>query len=382
MKIRSVILLGFLSLFLVFPTTPLFAGEEVIDNSEQVDLAPGAYPDESRGVEARVVQIETVSEAGHPSKQYTFTAEDSDGNRLTVDTRESFPEGVWYRLIEGDTVLLQLFPGENGHAYLTDVRRTGSLAWMLVLFAVVTIAIGLRRGVQAILGLTVTVGMIGWFVLPRILAGSNPIIICSIAAAVILAVTMHIAHGFNRRTFTAFISSLLGLVTVYASAQLFVWFARLSGLGSEEELLLFLHSGTITIPSGILLGTIILGAAGALDDIAVTQTETVAELRSANPSLTPHDLFTRAMRVGRHHIASIVNTLVLAYTSVALPMLLLFLMTPDTTIWQLLNQEGVAAEIVRTIAGTLGLLLTVPIATVLAAYAGVSGSDTHIHHHT
>jgi uncharacterized membrane protein len=382
MKIRYAVFLGFLGLFLTIPLKPVLAEQDVSNNTEPVILAPGAYPDESRGVEARIIDIQIVSQVGHPSKQYTFTAEDSDGNRLMVDTRESFPEGVWYLLREGDTVLLQLFPGENGHAYLTDVRRTGALAWMLVLFAAVTIAIGLRRGVQAILGLTATVGMIGWFVLPRVLAGSNPVVICSVAAAVILGVTMHIAHGLNRRTFTAFVSSLLGLITVYLTAQVFVWFARLSGLGTEEELLLFLHSGTITIPSGILLGTIILGAAGALDDIAVTQTETVAELRSANPSLTPSDLFTRAMRVGRHHIASIVNTLVLAYTSVALPMLLLFLMTPETTIWQLLNQEGVAAEVVRTISGTLGLLLTVPIATVLAAYTGVRGTDAHYHHHT
>ncbi len=362
------------ALTFLIPNTSAFAQT---DDTEI--LAPGAYGEGSREVTAQLIDVQIVASAEDHSKQYRLTAKDEDENSYTIDTRESFPEGVWYRLNVGDTVYLQVFDTASGEAFLTDVKRTGRLVWILVLFAIVVIAIGLRRGVHAILGLAVTVGIVGVFVLPKILAGSDPVLVCGLASAAILAVTMHVAHGFNRRTATAFASTIIGLGTVYGCAVFFVWFAQLSGLGSEEELLLYIHSGAIRVPSGILLGTIILGAAGALDDIAITQTETVAELRDANPTLTSKELFTRAMRIGRHHIASIVNTLVLAYTSVALPMLLLFMMSTNVSIWQLLNLEGVVAEIVRTVAGTMGLLLTVPISTALAAFAGIRGSHEHVH---
>lgn len=120
------------------------------------------------------------------------------------------------------------------------------------------------------------------------------------------------------------------------------------------------------MPAGLLLAGIILGAVGVLDDIAITQTETVAELHEANPKLSSSELFKRGMQVGRHHIASVVNTLVLTYAGVALPIFLLFALREDMGFMRLLNEEMIAEELVRTLAGTAALILLVPISTWFA----------------
>jgi len=332
-------------------------------------------PAESRDERATVQSIDRMYEQdGNP--QAVFTATLDDGSTVTVDTGNSYTEGLRYDISPGDRVVLQLLPNADGtySAYLSDVVRTWPILILAILFCAVVVGIGLWRGWFALIGLAFTFGALFLFALPQILAGKDPVWTAAIACVAILAVNMHLAHGFSRRTAAAFGATVIGVVLAAVIGKLSIAFAHLSGLASEEAAFLFWQEHLA--PTGILLAGIMLGACGVLDDIAITQSETIAELKEANPNLNRKELFIRGMRIGRHHIASTVNTLVLAYVGASLPLFLLFLAAPNVTFESFINSEGVAEEIIRTLAGTFALMLTVPIATWLATVVSVPQKPT------
>ncbi|MFH1632011.1 MAG: YibE/F family protein [bacterium] len=330
---------------------------------------PMVFAQDTIEVEAEVLGV-VNKRTDEGIEYFVIEAADQDGRLFEVDTSEGYVDSAKFEVEEGDRVLLQVIENLDGSetVFLVDVVRSGSLLWIALIFAAIAIAVGRWRGALAIVGLAVTLAILFWFVFPQILAGRDPVLMTVIGSAVILAVNMHLAHGLSRGTFAAFLGTIGGLILTLIFANLFVGLTGLSGLGSEESTLLFYKAGDVIIPKGILLAGIILGAVGALDDVAVTQGEAVSEIKQANLSLSRRELFTRAMRIGRHHIASTVNTLVLAYAGVAMPLLLLFMVTSDIGTLRFINEEVVAEEIVRTIAGTAALVLTVPLATWFATF--------------
>ncbi len=299
-----------------------------------------------------------------------ITAQDFSGNIYEAQLATTKSEGYDYNLKGGDKVYLQIIEFADGtsEVYFSDVNRVSSLWLIFAIFAIVAVMIGRRGGFFALIGLIVTIAIIFSWVLPRIINGADPVLTVVLASVLILAVNMHLTHGLRRSTTIAFLSTVIGLAFVLIFSYLFVEFGSLTGLATEDAAMLFSSSGGVIIPKGILLAGIILGAVGVLDDIAITQQETVAEIATADPGLSKKELFTRAMRVGRHHITSVVNTLVLAYAGVALPLFLIFMMNDSVSIIKFLNEEFVAEEIIRTLAGTTALVLTVPIATWFALF--------------
>ncbi|MEK7529731.1 MAG: YibE/F family protein [Patescibacteria group bacterium] len=345
-------------------------------SAQEFDVVAGApLSYETRAVIERIVQDEIQDGA----RRVVFEARDKEGNVWMVDSAESYVEGIRYRLAQDRTVILQVVQLPDGErtAFLIDVVRVSSLMWIAALFALVVVAVGWWRGALALVGLGVTVAiLLGWIV-PRILGGADPLLSVILGSAVILCVNMFLTHGFRRATTVAFGSTLVGLALTVLFSKLFVVWSNLSGLGTEEAAFVQILGGQIQ-PAGLFLAGIVLGAVGVLDDVAVAQIETVFELRDTDKRLGRRALFSKAMRVGRHHIASVVNTLVLAYAGVALPLLLLFFINADLELWRLVNEELIAEEIVRTLAGTLGLVLLMPIATALAVWA--PGHETDAPH--
>ena len=295
-------------------------------------------------------------------------AQDFSGNEYEALLSSTKTDGYDYNLKAADKVYLQIieFSDNTEQIYFGDVNRLAGLWWIFIIFAILAIAIGRRGGLFALVGLMVTIAILFGWVFPKIIAGADPVLIVILGAVVILGVNMHLTHGFRKATFIAFLSTVVGLVFVLIFSYLFVSLGSLTGLATEDAVMLFAGASGLIIPKGILLVGIILGAVGVLDDIAITQQETVFEIGSADPSLDKKELFKRAMNVGRHHIASVINTLVLAYVGVALPLFLIFMMNDTISITRFLNEEFVAEEIIRTLAGTLALILTVPIATWFA----------------
>lgn len=324
---------------------------------------------EVRQVDAVIVEMlhELDSESGVGN--YIFNVETEYGEMFEVNTSDSYLAGVGFDLNEGDRVYLQVVDAAEGtQVYFEDINREMSLLWIAIIFSVIAVLVGRWRGVLSLVGLCLTILVLFGFLFPAILAGRDPVISTVLASIVILAVNMHISHGIKKQTFLAFLGTTAGLSLVIIFSVLFVKIASLSGLAGEEATLLFWESAGVQLPVGILTAGIILGAVGVLDDVAITQSEVVGELLIANPNITKRELFAKAMRIGRHHIASTVNTLVLVYAGAALPVFLLYIYG-DHSVQAFFGNELIGEEIVRTLAGTCALVLTVPISTWFATLA-------------
>ncbi|MBI4714243.1 YibE/F family protein [Candidatus Uhrbacteria bacterium] len=346
MKPRVII---FCLLLSVFYATSVFA-QEIIEPKE---------------VKATITNIQDQETDG--KHFYNFEAKNSLGEVFKVDTTASFPDGLYIKLKKGDNVRLRIVENPDGTqtTFFDDKVRTSSLAVLFFIFAAVAIAIGFFRGLFSLIGLAFTLFVLFWFLFPQILAGRDPVLMTVLASSIILLVNIHLSHGLRMRTFFAFLGTVSGLFLVVLFSYIFTNFSSLSGLGNEESLLLLWEVETIKDPVALFIAAIILGTVGVLDDVAVTQSEVVEEIKTANPNLKRRELFFRAMRVGQHHIASTVNTLVLVYAGAALPMFLLFF-SSSSDVGTFLNNQGVAEEFVRTMVGTIALMLTVPLGTAFA----------------
>jgi uncharacterized membrane protein len=204
------------------------------------------------------------------------------------------------------------------------------------------------------------------FILPRIVAGDNPIIITLVGAGAIAPVTFYISHGWNTKTHIAIGATLIALLITGIFATIIIDMLRLTGYSTEEAGFLQNETRGLLNMKGILLAGIIISVLGILDDVTVTQASIVEQVKLASPKAKMHNLFTRAMKVGRDHIASLVNTLILVYTGASLPLLLLFVDNPHP-FGEVINYEFLAEEIARTLIGSIGLVLAVPIATYIAS---------------
>ena len=278
------------------------------------------------------------------------------------------PSSPKYRA--GDKVVLQYGggdPTDSGSYQVADFQRSTSL-WVLgVLFAGAVILLGRWRGVAALVALGVSFVVLIMFMLPAILDGRNPLAVALVGACLIMFAVLYLSHGLSARTSTAVLGTLVSLGLIGVLSAIFTGAAQLTGLDdSTQSLIAALGNGARLDPRGLLLAGFVIGALGVLDDVTVTQTSAVWELRRANPLLGPADLFAAAMRIGRDHISSAVNTLVLAYAGAALP-LLLFFSVSGLSLGQSLSAQDVASELVRTLVGSIGLVASVPITTGVAA---------------
>lgn len=270
----------------------------------------------------------------------------------------------------GDTVVLNKgtdMAGVDSYA-IVDVYRLPPMYILVGIFFVCVIVLGRRRGLSSILGLVLTIILLIKWIIPHILSGENPLFVSVSGAVVIVLLSLYLAHGFNKRTTIAVGSTLLVLSLSIGLAMLYTFLTHLSGAGSEEALVLQVGQFPNLNLYGLLLGGMIIGVLGVLDDITTGQSAAVEELHKANPDLPFHELYRRAFSIGREHIASLVNTLVLAYAGASLPLLLLFSTNIYQPFWVTLNSEPMIEEIVRTLVGSMALIFAVPLTTLFAAF--------------
>jgi uncharacterized membrane protein len=294
---------------------------------------------------------------------------DEQGQEITIDNVGGININGGHGFAVGDKIVVNKTT-VNGEAqyYVQDIYRVPALLWLSAIFLLVVLVFSRFRGLMSIVGLGVTVIVILKFIAPQIMAGKNPLEIVLIGASVITLASLYLAHGFNKRTSIAVLSTLLTLGLAVGIAYWFVHFSRLFGNGSEESVYLQFNQTQNINLQGLLLAGIILGALGVLDDITTAQSATVDELKKANPALGFTRLYRGAASVGREHISSLINTLFLAYAGVALPLFLLLTANNTDPIWVTVNSEFIAEEIVRTLIGSVVLILAVPLTTLLAAY--------------
>jgi uncharacterized membrane protein len=267
----------------------------------------------------------------------------------------------------GDTILVTIGTRPDGllTVYFADFERATSLLWLTGIFVLVILVMSRWKGLRSILSMAFSLFVIIGYIIPHILAGEDPLWVSIIGSVVLLGVTLYLTYGWNLKTHAAVVSMMLVLLITGTLAGLFVSFARLTGSGDENSLFLIQMLNTQINLRGLLLGGMIIGALGVLDDLVTTQASAVFELHHANEALRFRQLFRAAMRIGQDHVAATVNTLVLAYAGAALPMLLMFSLGRGNYGF-LVNFEFIAEEIVRTLVGSLGLVTAVPLTTAIA----------------
>lgn len=291
-----------------------------------------------------------------------------DGKVLDLDYGGLKDSSDPKRLKEGDAIVVIKNYTLNGPVYYVNEKyRLSSMGFLFFLFFALAILLAGIRGLGAFLGLMFSIGVIMFFILPRVVNGADPLITSFMGACIIALIALFVAHGFNRRTSVAVVSTLITLVLSTGLAVFFVKMARLFGTGSEESFLLQLNPYWSIDLQGLFLGAIIIGALGVLDDVTTAQTAAIEELHRLKPSLKFHELYAKGISIGREHISSLINTLALAYVGASFPLLLIFYMNQNQPIWMILNSEYIAEEIIRTLIGSVTLMLAVPISTALAA---------------
>ncbi len=289
------------------------------------------------------------------------------GKKMIIENGKYDQSGV-ITYSAGDTIVVAVEKNDKAQDMLTitDYVRRTPLLFLFSIFAILAISIGGRRGASSLIGMGVTFGILFLFVLPQVSKGVSPILVVVAASSLIIPITFSLSHGINKKTACAIIGTLIALFITGLLSAYFVNAAHLSGFASEEASYLnIIKKGSIDI-KGLLLGGIIIGLLGVLQDITVSQAAIVYQLKSANRSIKLYELFKRAMDVGRDHIASMVNTLILVYAGASLPLLLLFINNP-LPFSSVINFEIIAEEVVRTLVSSIGLILAVPITTALTA---------------
>lgn len=285
------------------------------------------------------------------------------GTVTTIETPvEGYPE---FR--PGDPVRLapSRMPGEQDAFFVADFVRTGPLMLLAALFVGGALALGRWQGLRSLLGLGLSLLVVTRFVVPGLLTGHSPAAVALVGGLAVMLLTLYLTHGVNEKTTTALVGTTAALALTVLLGGLFIQASKITGYASEgANLAQFAVSGLDL--QGLVLAGLIIASLGVLDDVTVTQAATVFALHEADSHQTWRELVARAMRVGRDHIASTINTLFLVYAGASLTLLVLF-STGGLPVAEILNMELVAEEIVKTAVGSLGLMSAVPLTTALAA---------------
>ncbi len=378
-----VILIGFTS-------TPAFATVQpdvIEDINEQPPLEVSAESEQplqrsevrDEFLRARVVSADIVTSeiGGQNLETQIVTVELLSGDRkgqveqINVGGTSDLIDADRYA--EGDVVIVaEVSVDQEQNYYIYDRYRIPGLAIVVGVFLVLAVVFARLRGIGSVAGLLVSITVLMTYIVPSLTGGGNPILVTLSGTLFIVSVTLFVSHGFRLRTGVALVSTMTTIGLAYLLSVFFVSVSQMFGSGTEEtfylQFVLSQSQGVDIDLRGLLLGGIIIGMLGVLDDVTMGQAASIDEIKRANPKLGFKELYTAGMSVGRDHIASLVNTLALAYVGSSLPLfLLLTINEASAPLWVLVNSEFISQEIVRTMAGSSAIILAVPITTSIAA---------------
>ncbi len=320
----------------------------------------------ARVVEASAMEIRPIPGTDIDAEFQTIRAlvlsGQEKGTEVTIDND-------YLVLEEGET----FYVGHTTHSldgtdyyFVAEPDRTLPLLVLALAFVAVVVAFGGKQGVRGLLALIGSLFFITVLLLPGILQGYSPILVAFVVSSLIITLGSFVTHGFNKTTTTAVYGMVATVGVTGLLAYVAIPFARLSGMADDEAVYLNVSThGSIDL-AGLLLASMLIGVLGVLYDAAIGQSVTVEELAKAAPHLDRLEIYKRALRIGREHVGALVNTLAIAYVGAALPLLLLFYGFGSDSIILALNREIFATEIVRTLVGSIGVVLVVPVTTAIA----------------
>lgn len=335
--------------------------------------SPELVVDKEENVRAKVVEV-----ISQERKIIPGTDTQTDVQTIKVEILEGSEKGKvvtvendYLNLNQGEVFYLRhLIEGFSKAEFYTvgEPYRLPKVLSLVGLFIVAVFLFGGIQGLRGLLSLAGSLLLIVYVLLPGVLHGYSPLLVATGVSSLIIIVGSYITHGFNKTTTSAVVGMIITVIITGVLAYVAVHWTRLSGYGSEEITYLNLNTrGTIDL-IGLLLGGIMIGLLGVLYDVAIGQAISVEELLRIAPHVPKKKIYERAIRIGREHIGALVNTLAIAYVGASLPLLLLLSSGPETKLSTTLNTELFSTEIVRTMIGSIGLVLAVPITTIFALW--------------
>lgn len=300
-----------------------------------------------------------------------FLSGERKGDQITVENTLS--DNAAYNLIfeQGDKVVLTIETykdSEGEFIYISDHLRNDYILYLGIIFLAAVLIIGKGQGVRALISLGLTVGSVIFILLPNILKGGNPMVWSVIISIGITVVTILLITGFTRKSAAAIIGISVGVIVAGVISYIIGIKIKLTGLSADDAtMLMYIPQGIQFNFQHLLFAGIILGALGAVMDVGVSISSSIDEIYKANENLTRRELFDAGMNVGRDIMGTMINTLILAYTGTSIPLLLLF-MAYDSSMLEIINLDTVATEIVRSLSGSIGLILTIPITAVISTF--------------
>jgi len=354
--------------------------------------------DTVRAEVTQIIEEGEVTMGTHVQKYQIARVKISEGKyagiEMEIDYGKRQIRSDEYDLAAGDKVMVSISktPDNVINAYFVDFVRAAPMLWLTGIFAIAIILISAWKGIRALLSMAFSLYVIIGYIIPHILVGEDPLYVSIVGSAILLGVSLYLTYGWTLKTHASVISMVLVLLLTGALSALFVVFTKLNGTGDENVMFLMQMMETPINLRGLLLGGMIIGALGVLDDLVTTQSAAVFELHHANPNFEFRELYNSAMRIGQDHVAATVNTLVLAYAGASLPMMLMFSLGGGDYGY-IVNFAFIAEEIVRTLVGSLGLIAAVPLTTVIAIFlahrteslarwenlVGEEGEESHHH---
>jgi len=342
-----------IALFLLFPQIALAA-----DSSYQATI--------TKIIEQKNIEVFGANQI-YQKLELSITSTGKKGELITVENgNQPLANIITYKVGDRVYVTNTTSPEGTNIFQITDFVRQDALFLLFIIFTILTVVIARFRGFSSMISMVITFVILFAFVLPQISHGKNPVIIAVVSSILIIPISFYMSHGFNRKTSAAILGSIISLSFTSILALIFIRLTHLTGFSTEEAGMLAIDRRGLLDMRGLLLSGIVVGTLGVLDDITVSQAAIADELSKVGNFKKVSELYSRTMFIGTDHITSMVNTLVLAYAGASLPLLLMFVDNPQP-IMTILNNEMIAEEIVRTLIGSIGLILAVPITTYIAA---------------
>jgi len=381
MKNKRIFLVFTFIIIVVFASFVIWGIPYFFGPAKNVKAETGFGSGTVRAEITQIIEEGEITLGNNPPQLYqVFRARPFDGDYADIELElDNGRRQVRYdsiRLAPGDEILISITKTLDGtlNAYFVDYVRSHLLLILVGIFAIAILVLAGRKGLGSLLGLSFSLLVVINYIIPHILQGEDPVRVSIIGASILLSVTIYLTYGWNLKTHAAVLSMLLALTLTGTFAWIFVNATRLTGSGDENALFLVQMANVTINLRGLLLGGMLVGALGVLDDLVITQASAVFEINEVNSSLGFWELYGRASNIGQDHVAATVNTLVMAYAGSALPMLLVFSMSKGNFSY-LINFSFIAEEVVRTLVGSLGLIAAVPITTMISAYFALHEDD-------
>lgn len=322
----------------------------------------------------KVISSENLKEVGDYSYDYQLvklSIESGEYKGEIVEIENVLSENIAYRIEveEGDLVILAIEKGDNyREIYISDYSRNGTTKVLIIIFLLLLVLVGKKKGVKSVITISLTMFLIFKVLLPGILKGWDPLLLSIIVSSIITVLTIIIVSGFHKKTYAAIIGTITGVIIAAVIAIIAGNIIVITGLMPDEAAMLLYIPQKIDFDfSNLLFAGILLGALGAVMDVAMSIASAIQEIYMADKTQNRRTLFSSGMAVGHDIMGTMSNTLILAYTGSSIP-LLLILMSYDTPLKSIANMDIVATEIVRALAGSIGLVITIPVTAFLSVF--------------